>query len=103
MDIVDIIPTYERLLREAAIASLEVDDFDLDSSNPSSAEAFEKLEAEAKRATMALIDFFHEESHMLRLLVGSALVKQAKEEQMKAWAALPREDFTKVLEGEKSN
>ncbi len=98
MDIIDIIPTYERLLRDAAITSLEVDDFDLRSDIPDSVVEFAELEREAKRATMALLDFFHEEAHMLRLLVGSPLAKQSKDDLTKL-SKLPREDLIKALEG----
>jgi hypothetical protein len=98
MDYIDIIPTYERLLREAAIASLEEDDFDLHSDDPVSVEEFAKLEAASLRAHIALLDFYYEESAMLRLLLGSQLVKSAKGDAQKALSALPREDLVKVLE-----
>lgn len=83
MDIVDIIPTYEHLLRTAAIASLEVDDFDLDSTNPESAAKFAELQKNANGATMALLNFFYDEGNMLRLLVGTELGKKSETDEQK--------------------
>ena len=100
MDYIDIIPTYERLLREAAIASLEEDDFDLHSEDPESVAAFAKLQAVAKRAHMALLDFYYEESAMLRLLMGSPLALAAKGDAQKELAKLDRKELIAVLEEE---